>query len=266
MSDTEKTAYAEDAFDWDEGWDDDPVTSSADAPLGQDGALQTNVDIVFAIDVTGSMAPCLKNSTALAADLLPRVREALGAKKRRVDQMRVRVVAFRDYYCDDVPMEESPFYTLPGQEKEFHDFLDGLTAMGGGDAPENALEALHKAITSDWVQTGAKRRHIVVLMTDTTPHPLDHPKRAQAEREPNGAKRYPADMPRNLTELMLEWDDGQGKLNPNARRMAIFAPEDEVWRGIDNTWELATLMPCRAGEGLAETDMDVVVRWIADSI
>lgn len=260
-----------DAVNWDDAWDDDwddvsRAGGAADQPgtgragqTGQEGSVLTNVDIVFAIDATGSMSPCLKQTTAVAADLLPRIQAALGDKKRRVDQLRTKVIAFRDYYCDSEPMVESPFYEHPGQEDEFRAFLDRIDATGGGDAPENALEALYQAIKSDWVETGAKRRHIVVLMTDTAPHPLDHPKRKTA-------KGYPADMPKDLTGLMLAWDDGQGKLNSNARRMAIFAPEDKVWRGIANTWELVSYMPCRAAAGLADADMDVVVKWIAESI
>lgn len=265
---TGTTSPVADAVDWDDVWDADwvevetglsaDVTAPGDA-AGQDNAVLTNVDIVFVIDATGSMAPCIRQTTAVAADLLPRIQEALGAKKRRVDQLRTKVIAFRDYYCDNEPMVQSQFYQHPGQEAAFRAFLDGLEATGGGDAPENSLEALYEAIKSDWVDTGAKRRHIVVLMTDAAPHPLDHPKRASA-------KGYPADMPKNLTELMLAWDDGQGKLNSNARRMAVFAPEDKVWRGIADTWELVSYMPCRAAAGLADADMDVVVKWIAESI
>lgn len=267
MSETcSTTSTSADVVSWDDGWDDDwadtPDAATAafvDAVEGQSGEFQTNVDIVFCIDVTGSMSPCLRATTDLAANLLPRIQEALSAKKRRVDQLRTKVVAFRDYYCDSEPMIESDFFVHPGQEGAFRSFLGSLTATGGGDAPESSLEAVYKAIQSDWVQTGAKRRHIVILLTDTTPHPLDSPKRA-------AASQYPSDMPRNLTELMLAWDDGQGKLNSNARRMAIFAPEDKVWRGIANTWECVSYMPCRAGAGLADADMDVVVKWIAESV
>lgn len=263
MSDIETTASAATVSwddDWDADWTDAPgETFASDADEGQSGEFQTNVDISFCIDVTGSMSPCLRQTVDLAANLLPRIQAALADKKRRVDQLRTKVIAFRDYYCDAEPMIESPFFEHPAQQEEFRSFLKGLTATGGGDAPESSLEAVYQAIQSDWVSTGAKRRHIVILFTDTTPHPLNHPKRSSTAG-------YPNDMPKNLTELMLAWDDGQGKLNSNARRMAIFAPEDKVWRGIANTWECVSYMPCRAGAGLADADMDVVVKWIAESV
>lgn len=235
------------AIDWDAVFDN------------EDGAFATNVDIVFCIDVTGSMGPVLRNSTALARDLIGQINAALAEKKRKVDGLRVKVVAFGDYYCDAEPMVESPFFELPRDERAYHACLDGLSAHGGGDAPESSLEALYKAFTSDWCTTGAKRRHIVVLFTDTSPHPLDSPKRS-------GAAGYPQDIPHNLLELEDVWNDGQGALGTTERRMAIFAPEDETWSEMGRTWELTHHHPCVAGAGLGELDMQFVVGWIANSI
>lgn len=226
---------------------------------GQDGAFETNVDLVICIDVTGSMGPVLHKSTMLARDLIGQINAGLAEKNRRVDKLRVKVIAFGDYYCDDVPMAESAFFELPAQERAYHDYLDRLSAHGGGDAPESSLEALYKAFTSDWCTTGAKRRHIVVLFTDTSPHPLDDPRR-------EGCPGYPQDMPHSLVELEDVWNDGQGRLGSTERRMAIFAPEDETWTKMGSTWELVHHHPCVAGEGLGELDMRFVVNWIANSI
>ena len=131
------------AIDWDAVFDN------------EDGVFATNVDIVFCIDMTGSMGPVLRNSTALARDLIGQINAALAEKKRKVDGLRVKVVAFGDYYCDAEPMVESPFFELPRDERAYHACLDGLSARGGGDAPESSLEALYKAFTSDWCTTGA---------------------------------------------------------------------------------------------------------------
>lgn len=225
----------------------------------QDGVFETNVDLVFCIDVTGSMGPVLRKSTVLARDLIGQIDAGLAEKNRKVDRLRVKVIAFGDYYCDDEPMAESRFFELPAEERAYHDYLDRLSAHGGGDAPESSLEALYKAFTSDWCTTGAKRRHIVVLFTDTSPHPLDDPRR-------DGAKGYPQDMPRSLVELEDVWNDGQGRLGSTERRMAIFAPEDPTWTAMGSTWELVHHHPCVAGEGLGELDMRFVVNWIANSI
>lgn len=257
MGNTTKSATPVAVDDW--GWDE-VVPVSAPPAVGQGCDVLTNVDIKFVIDCTGSMSPCLREVTAAAAGLLPRINEALAAENRKVDQLRTKVVAFRDFYAgDSEPLVESEWFSHPGEELGFQAFLDGLEATGGGDAPENALEALHTAITGGWVDTGARRRHIVVLMTDTAPHPLDHPKRPETAG-------YPKGVPENLTGLMVEWDDGQGTLSSNARRMAIFAPEDAVWRKMNDTWQNVNYIPCRAGAGLSDQDMGFVVNWIAKSV
>lgn len=237
----------EPAIDWNAVFDEEEVE------------LETNVDIVMCLDLTGSMSPVLEKSKLLGRDLAGQINEALREKHRRIDSLRFKICGFRDYYCDDQPMVESDFFELPTQEKQFLAYLDKLHATGGGDAPESSLEALYKAFTSDWITRGAKRRHIVLLMTDTGPHPLDHPKR-------NLTAGYPQDMPHSLEELGAVWDDGQGRLGSTERRMAIFAPDDKIWRTMNDTWPLVHHSPCRAGEGLNDVDMKVVVNWIANSI
>ncbi len=71
------------------------------------------------------------------------VQTNLTEKGKNVDQLRVRVLAFRDFEADGAAaLEESPFYTLPAERAGFSDFVNGLLAEGGGDAPESGLEAV----------------------------------------------------------------------------------------------------------------------------
>ena len=104
----------------------DAVPSAPDSP--SDGAPQTSlaaprglsyaVDIVFCIDVTGSMTPILDAVKANALGFYDDVQTNLTAKGKNVAQLRVRVVAFRDFVADgDAALEESPFYTLPGERE-----------------------------------------------------------------------------------------------------------------------------------------------------
>lgn len=244
---TPEPTTTETAIDWNAVFDEGDVE------------FETNVDIVLCLDLTGSMGPVIEKSKLLGRDLVGQINEALRKKNRRVDSLRFKVCGFRDYYCDDEPMVESEFFELPADEERFYAYLNNLRATGGGDAPENSLEALYKAFTSDWMTRGAKRRHIVLLMTDTGPHPLDHPERATTSG-------YPQEMPHSLAELGAVWDDGQGKLGSTERRMAIFAPHDKVWDTMSDTWPLVHHTPCRAGAGLNDVDMQVVVNWIANSI
>ena len=90
--------------------------SSLAAPRG----LSYAVDIVFCIDVTGSMTPILDAVKANALGFYDDVQTNLTAKGKNVAQLRVRVVAFRDFVADgDAALEESPFFTLPDERNAF---------------------------------------------------------------------------------------------------------------------------------------------------
>ena len=58
------------------------------------------VDIVFCIDVTGSMTPIIDAVKANALGFYDDVQTNLTAKGKNVAQLRVRVVAFRDFVAD----------------------------------------------------------------------------------------------------------------------------------------------------------------------
>jgi hypothetical protein len=87
------------------------------------------------------------------------VQRNLTEKGKNVDQLRVRVLAFRDFKADGVAaLQESPFFPLPAERAGFSDFVNGLIAKGGGDAPESGLEAVALAINSPWTTSGDRRR------------------------------------------------------------------------------------------------------------
>ena len=121
---------------------------------GQGGANYP-IDIVFCLDVTGSMQGCIDNAKKMALqfkdDLLEKMKE-LG--KNCTGGIRVKVIAFRDLTMGE-KMQISPFFKMPDQEGEFKDFVNGLVAQGGGPEPESSYEALLEAINSDWVKEGA---------------------------------------------------------------------------------------------------------------
>jgi hypothetical protein len=76
--------------------------------------LNYAVDIVFCIDVTGSMTPILDAVKANALRFYDDVQYNLTAKGKNVDELRVRVIAFRDFVADgEAALQESPFFRLP---------------------------------------------------------------------------------------------------------------------------------------------------------
>jgi hypothetical protein len=62
--------------------------------------LSYAVDIVFCIDVTGSMTPILDAVKANALRFYDDVQANLTDKGKNVDELRVRIIAFRDFAAD----------------------------------------------------------------------------------------------------------------------------------------------------------------------
>lgn len=216
------------------------------------------VDIVFCIDVTGSMDPILDAVKANALGFYDDVQTNLVAKGKNVAQLRVRVVAFRDLFADgDAAIEESPFYALPDDRAHFSEFVGGLTAEGGGDAPESGLEAVALAIASPWTRTGDRRRQVIVLWTDQPAHPLD-------------ASLVPADLrsriPADFSALTDAWEDDQGVMGSSSKRLILFAPDGPGWSDISAVWENVVHNPSVAGGGLSDVDYGTIIDSIGNSV
>lgn len=221
--------------------------------------LSYHVDIVLCIDATGSMSPIIdkvkENALKFYDDLSVQMRQ----KSKHIDKLRVKVIAFRDYYVDgDMAMQISPFFTLPEQKADFQTFVNRIQADGGGDEPENGLEALALAIQSDWSKEGDKRRQIIVLWTDASTHPLEF----KADSKP---QNYPiAQIPKNFDDLTDLWD-GQ-TMNRAAKRLILYSPDAYAWTDIANHWENTIQYPSKAGEGLSEIDYQTILDAIANSV
>src|ERR1035438_1025802 len=122
------------------------------------------VDIAFCIDCTGSMSPIIDKVKDAALRFHDDLSSVMNEKSKSIDNLRVRVIAFRDYWADgSQAMLKSGFFNLPGEREKVLKFVKGCVATGGGDEPENGLEALALAIRSDWAKTSAKQRHLVVV-------------------------------------------------------------------------------------------------------
>jgi hypothetical protein len=214
------------------------------------------------IDVTGSMAPTIDMVRRHALDLHGDLEVKLREKDRDVTALRVRVIAFRDVDYNDHPaFEVSDWLTLPDQASAFQTFVSGLKAVGGGDEPESALDALSIALNSDWTQACDRQRHIVVLWTDATSKPLSggKPATVPAQLQPFIAS--------NLDELTDRWNEPQGaSLKANARRLLIYGPDCTDWNTLSEGWDEVMHFPSRAGDGLSEHDYAAILEILAASI
>jgi hypothetical protein len=228
--------------------------TSMAAPRG----LSYAVDIVFCIDVTGSMTPIIDAVKANALGFYDDVQANLTDKGKNVAQLRVRVVAFRDFLADGAAaLEESPFFTLPAERAGFSEFVNGLIAQGGGDAPESGLEAVALAINSPWTTTGDRRRQVIVVWTDQPAQTMD------ASVVPEDlSSRVPADFSA-LTDV---WEDEQGQMGSSSKRLILFAPDGPGWSDISAVWENVVHNPSQAGGGLSEVDYGTIIDSIGNSV
>lgn len=177
------------------------------------------VDIVMCIDATGSMAPIIDEVKSNAMSFYQKFLDSMEENEKEVAQLRIKVIAFRDYGCDAEPMKESQFFTLPDDNEAFKAFVSGIEAQGGGDAPENALEAIALALKSDWTTGGSKRRHAILVFSDAPALPLG----ARAD-----SPSYPAGMPKDIAQLGAWWECTDQTLGSTyqakAGRLIAFVP------------------------------------------
>lgn len=217
------------------------------------------VDLAFCIDATGSMGSIIERVKQAAVRFPDDLSSEMHSMSKFIDSLRVKVVAFRDFFADGADaINESRFFQFPTDRDEFAGFVKKLTATGGGDEPENGLEALALAIRSDWTKAGDKRRHIIAVFTDTSAHPLEK----GATAKPPG---YLSEGPKNLDELTNMWE-GQAYMERGSRRLLLFAPDADPWSRIASEWENTIQHPSKAGEGLSDIDYKTILSVIAKSV
>ncbi len=229
--------------------------------MGSNYNLKYNVDIVMCIDATASMTYLLDAVKNNALTFYRDLSEAMEEKGKHVDTLRVRLVAFRDYEADeDDAMYTTRFFTLPEETAQFEREVKNIVPKGGGDDPEDGLEALAYAIQSDWTKKEGKKRHVIVLWSDAGTHPLGTGKVYSG---------YPGnEMPSNFDELTQWWGDRlePGKMDYNAKRLLIYAPEEKFWSNISDAWDNVIHFPPEAGNGLKEVEYSEIIDAIRNSI
>ena len=221
------------------------------------------IDIVFVIDGTGSMGPCLEKVKNAARTFYQRFNEEMVLMGSEVTSLRVKNIIFRDYKDDgDLAMVESDFFELPTDDTEFENDLASIPATGGGDIPENGLEALHFAFNSDFNTPGPKDRQVIVLFSDADCLDLG---------ERRDCPNYPADMV-DMDGLINEWimpdsvaRDQSCKLNKRGKRLLVYAPNSSKYKDFVADLPGAHFIPVELSTGLYEFNFDDIIKIIAAS-
>lgn len=219
-----------------------------------------NVDVCLCIDKTGSMGPIINTVKRNALNLYQDVLDSLEKKGKHVSQFRIRVIWFGDYLADKNPMLVSEFLDMPKDLATFEEFVKSIEPQGGGDIPEDGLEALSYAIRSDWVRTGWRKRHIIALFTDAPAHELGYG---------YAAASYPkSGMPNDFGQLSEMWGNKSfpGELDNNAKRLLLFAPDTSFWHTIKDCWNNVVLSPADESHGLQDIAYQYMINTIVNSV
>lgn len=188
------------------------------------------IDVVFCLDVTAGATCLLEQFQDQWEALVEGIRTTIENNKGPVRTIRVRVITFRDFLADREPIYETEFFELPRNRDDFLTRIQSFEAKGGGDTPENAYEALALALKSEWTQADCFRRHVIFMITDAPALELQEILRRDCPQ-------YPYGMPKDLEELTSWYHQGTGTLDLRGRRLILFAPEDDTWEIISQTWD-----------------------------
>lgn len=217
-------------------------------------------DIVFVIDATGSMKGLIDIVKQNALNFYNDLTEVMSSKSKTIQSLRIKVIAFRDYLADhENAMLTTDFFKLPEEAAVFKETVSSIKAFGGGDEPEDGLEALAFAIRSRWNTENLKRRQIIVVWSDASTHPLGF-----GAEEPH----YPRAMAKDFSELTRWWGDKQSEdfMSYNAKRLILFTPNLPGWSDITRSWDNVIHYQSEAGKGLDDVDYHQIIDAIANSI
>ncbi len=218
-----------------------------------------NVDIVFCIDATSSMGPCIDNVRRNALQFYKDFTEMMKLDYNcDISSMRIQVITFRDLECDTDALVKSEFFELPSDSAMLERYLNGITPRGGGDYKESGLEALYTAMTTQWEAKGSRDRQLIVLFTD-------------ADAIDFGEKAKRTGYPKIVDEATLQntWGCAMGNYNTlseSCKRLVIFAPPRSVYESkIIRICNRTYFRPVAPQKGMSDISFDEIIRMLCAS-
>ena len=134
----------------------DEVAASPQAPQSREKTKGV-ADIVFVVDISGSMAPCIDALRQNIETFVGSLSSGDANNAAPVKDWRAKVVGFRDIEAaesDGLPwIVDNQFVRDPAELKSQ---LAALQANGGGDEPESLLDTLYKVATMEATAKGAQ--------------------------------------------------------------------------------------------------------------
>ena len=212
-----------------------------------------NVDVVFCIDGSATMAPVMEGVKAMVKKFHSSLVEFLQGHNDGIGSFRAKLIVFRDYGVDAMPVDVTPWFNLHRGEETFHQRLDDIVARGGSES-SNGFEALYLAERSSFVSDDHDRQ-IIVLITNADA--IEMGARASSPK-------YPSEMG-NLVDLVSMWmglydADPELRLRNRCHRLIIFAPEGAEYEKLTSILDSSQFIPMPSKEELLDFDWDGVFR------
>jgi hypothetical protein len=130
--------------------------------------MPKGIDMVVCLDSTAGMQPFVVGVRDYAQELV----KGLKTDSARNPFWRIRLIAYRDLN-EGEPFVEHQFTT---DIKQFAAQVSGVHPQGGGDEPENTLDAIYRALDSEWRRECCR---FVIAITDAGCHSEMHPSTVQ---------------------------------------------------------------------------------------
>jgi hypothetical protein len=144
---------------------DAPTTSAPVAPTSSPAVAPTTrpkVDLVFALDTTGSMSGLIEGAKTKIWSIASFV-----ARAQPTPDVRVGLVAYRDIGDAYV----TRVFDLDADLDRVYRRLLSFRADGGGDTPEHVARALDEAVHKmSWSAAGGNAVRLIYLVGDAPPH------------------------------------------------------------------------------------------------
>ncbi|RLA73821.1 MAG: hypothetical protein DRG78_21930 [Epsilonproteobacteria bacterium] len=176
------------------------------------------VDIIFLLDVTGSMGPAIIELGKSMMKFIDSIDPKL------VKDYRVKLASFGDFDTDseDIKLNISRSNTKDTKElyKDFLDVIELIKKKGGGsDLAESPLDALYKTVQDGFSNDWSERTKVIILFTDAISKDI--------QKDTIGM-----DLPNDEKNNMLAQ-----LINENHVRTYIYAPND---KNIDQVSKVAS--------------------------
>lgn len=223
------------------------------------GKKERNVDVVFCIDATSSMGPCIENVRNHAKKFYQDFMYTMtNDYNSDVTSLRVQIITFRDLECDMEGLVKSDFFELPDDNDLFERYLNGIKPMGGGDYKESGLEALYAAMTTEWIARGHDDRQVILLFSDSD---------AIGFTEKRNRPGYPNTFDEKLfTDTWMCQLGNRNKMQERTKRLVLFAPATSIYETVlQKRMNRSVFNPVAPLKGMADISFDAVVRILCAS-